>query len=358
MSAFSEVESNLSLGANKGMDQRPLSDKCSNYSSDTNNSPSTHSTLNPEFAFADGNIELQTSDQSFWVHEYQLNKFSGLAELFQEARRSGTNSYPNGRTRMTCDSSGVDICNTLRVIYASVVSGPPKFDTDTLTSALRVATVFGYPELREFAISSLEKANLAPIDRIRLSDEISLPQWEKPAFTELCQRKESISIPEAQVLGIERFTQIARIREMEQRRQFLNNVLEPLKAQCLPEDAQSKLDTESQGGAVPLSIPTCNCRPQSDSYGEYTSVVIKCGLHSVAPRILNEYNSIMEERNGLLQRLKNLPSIINKNIYESSNNETSPSSTVSCLWGETERYVSIDEELGSASWIRHVGKGT
>lgn len=117
----------------------------------------------------------------------------------------------------------------------SVVSGPAKFDTDTLESALRIATVFDYPGLRKFAISGLEKATLAPIDRIRLSDELLLPQWEKLAFAELCQRKDAVSLSEAQVLGIERFTQIARIREAEQCRRFLSN--------CLPKGLQSKLDS-------------------------------------------------------------------------------------------------------------------
>ncbi|CAE6466687.1 unnamed protein product, partial [Rhizoctonia solani] len=32
--------------------------------------------VHPEFAFADGNVEVQTTDQTFWVHEYHLNKFT------------------------------------------------------------------------------------------------------------------------------------------------------------------------------------------------------------------------------------------------------------------------------------------
>ncbi|KAF8601546.1 hypothetical protein BDV93DRAFT_524715 [Ceratobasidium sp. AG-I] len=340
MSAFSEVDSNISLDENK----------------DLSNSSSNCSTLNPEFAYADGNIELQTSEQSFWVHEYQLNKFSALAELIQEARRNGTNQVSNGRIHLICPSSGVDICNTLRVIYTSVVGGPPKFDTNTLTSALRIATVFGYPGLREFAISSLEEAALAPIDRIQLSDELLLPQWEKPAFAELCQRTEPISIPEAQVLGIERFTQIARIREMEQRRQFLNNIIEPLKVQCLPEDIESKLDSESQTETSSLSIPACNCSAEYNPYNG-RSTLHKCSLHDVAPQILNKYNLVLGERNDLLQRLKNLPSIINENIYRSPNSKTAPDSTIACSEGGGKRHVSIAEELGSASWIRHVGGG-
>lgn len=336
MSSFSEVESNISLDENK----------------DASSSPSACLILNHEFTFADGNVELQVSDQMFRVHEYQLNKFSGLVKLIQEARSIKANSTPNGRIRVTCHSNSTDVYNTLRIIYTSVVSGPPKFDTNTLISTLRIATVFNYPELREFAISSLEKSDIMPIDRIQLSDELSLPQWEKPAFTELCQRVEPISISEAQVLGIERLTHIARVRETEQRRQFLNNIIEPLKAQCLPKDVESKLDSEPQDSGVSLSIPDCNCR-SSRSMG-----IIKCSIHGVAPQILGKYNSTLAERDDLLQRLKNLPSIINESIHRISKNETAPDSTLRYSEGGGEQYASIETELSSASWVRHVAKGT
>lgn len=86
--------------------------------------------------------------------------------------------------------------------------------------------MYNYPELREFAISGLEKAGLSAIERIRLSDELLLPSWEKPAFTELCKRSEAITPAEAQVLGVERFVHVARIREAEQRRQFADSLAE------------------------------------------------------------------------------------------------------------------------------------
>jgi hypothetical protein len=119
-----------------------------------------------------------------------------------------------------------------------VISGLVQFDADTLTSALRIATAYNYPELRDFAIAGLEKANLAAIDRIRLSDEFSLPSWERPAFTELCQRVEAITPSEAQVLGMDRFVEIARIREAEQRRQVVDSLIESVEKHCLAEEAK------------------------------------------------------------------------------------------------------------------------
>lgn len=53
--------------------------------------------------------------------------------------------------------------------------------------------------------------SLPAIERVELSDEFSLPEWEPAAFSELCHRVEAISPSEAQILGIERFAQVARI---------------------------------------------------------------------------------------------------------------------------------------------------
>ncbi|KEP47977.1 hypothetical protein V565_137680 [Rhizoctonia solani 123E] len=175
--------------------------------------------VHSEFAFSDGNIELQTNDQTFWVHEYHLNKFAAFAALIQAAKSSAAaNSVL--RIIVACDkkTKGEDVYNTLKVIYASHIDGIPDFDSSTLTSALRIASTFDYPALRKFAITKLEGMSLPAIERIQLSDELSLPTWEAPAFTELCSRKEPISQSEAEILGMTRFVEIARIRETERTR--------------------------------------------------------------------------------------------------------------------------------------------
>ncbi|CUA66760.1 hypothetical protein RSOLAG22IIIB_00207 [Rhizoctonia solani] len=176
--------------------------------------------VHPEFSFPDGNVEIQTTDYVFWVHEYYLNKFSVFATLIQAAKGSETDGESGRRTAIVCErkTNAEDIYNTLQVIYASHVDGIPDFDSSVMISTLRIATVFNYPALRKFAISKLEKMNLPAIQRIQLSDELSLPSWEAPAFTELCSRKEPISTTEAEVLGMTRFVEIARIRETERAR--------------------------------------------------------------------------------------------------------------------------------------------
>lgn len=100
----------------------------------------------------------------------------------------------------------------------SVVEGPLDFDPSTLTSALRISTIYDYPALRDFAIENLEKTPSNAVERIRLAREFGLASWEEPAYVELCKRDEAINESEASVIGLGAFVRVARIREKEQRR--------------------------------------------------------------------------------------------------------------------------------------------
>lgn len=97
-----------------------------------------------------------------------------------------------------------------------VIEGPTRFETQTLVSALRVATVYDYPSLRSYAIKCLEKARPSAAERIKIAREFELTSWEEPAYVELCKRNEPIQIEEAEALGLEAFVHVAGIRERQQ----------------------------------------------------------------------------------------------------------------------------------------------
>ncbi|KAF8599383.1 hypothetical protein BDV93DRAFT_401316, partial [Ceratobasidium sp. AG-I] len=80
-------------------------------------------------------------------------------------------------------------------------------------SALLLATRYDYPALRTFAINKLEKAKLSAVERIRLAREFDVPSWEEPAYLELCERDEAITMSEAEVLGLKTVVHVAKIRE-------------------------------------------------------------------------------------------------------------------------------------------------
>ncbi|KAF8596262.1 hypothetical protein BDV93DRAFT_419116, partial [Ceratobasidium sp. AG-I] len=80
-------------------------------------------------------------------------------------------------------------------------------------SAILVATRYDYPALRAFSIDKLEKASLSAVERIRLAREFDIPSWEEPAYVELCERDEPLTMAEAEVLGLEAVLNVGIVRE-------------------------------------------------------------------------------------------------------------------------------------------------
>ncbi|KAF8742024.1 Tuberous sclerosis 1, partial [Rhizoctonia solani] len=222
--------------------------------------PASPLVLEPNFSYSDGNIELQISNHRFWVHEFLLSKFAKFAELIRQARGRGEFSTdPERRTvlripndvKVQCE----DFRNTFLVIYSttdpifSEASSVASCDQEALAvskwiSTLRVATFFENPGLRIFAISQLEpkSSSIKAVRRIALSDELMLPKWELLALTELCRRREPISLDEANTLGITRFVEIARIRERAQHHQYIKLIDQATKNPFLNKNGTIKKD--------------------------------------------------------------------------------------------------------------------
>ncbi|CAE6446153.1 unnamed protein product [Rhizoctonia solani] len=296
-------------------------------------------TVHPEFAFEDANIEVQTISQNFWVHEFQLSKLAKIGELIQGARKTGVSDSGN-RVKIICDGDSVDFCNTFRAMYSPAILGVPEFEVDILVSASRIASVYDYADLRNFAIGELEKCSLPAINQIKLSDEFFLPHWEKPAFVDLCYRSEPITSSEAQTLGIERFTEIARIREAQQRHHFIemfNKSVEPypLLTQMEGPDKASALRRDAEFSSRHATLPECDCRIHKDESG--ARFMARCQIHKLAPTILKESRTLFEQRNELLNRLASL----NKAIA-AENREVVDEMQI----------ASVESELNRASWIR------
>ncbi|CAE6436959.1 unnamed protein product [Rhizoctonia solani] len=316
----------------------------------------TRPPIHPEFTYTDAQVELWTSDSLFMVHEFQINKFSLLAERIQVARQQ----TPTGsRLKIVSSRKSRDIRNALIVIYTwceheiygeidslnylppSVTSRrrTPLFDSDTLMSALKIASRYKYPDLRQYAIDELEKShNLSALCRIQLSSRFSIPEWEISACAELCRRPEPISAEEAAILGMRRFVDISRIREEEQSRRTIRLVNEEVGThELLNPDGTVLRERFSDTAEYTLRyarLPRCDCRAvrsgrvQSDSSGNESRretrrhpraasgqqsstsrrsneslPVIPCQIHSIAPRIAAESRALYTQRNELVERL-------------------------------------------------------
>ncbi|KDN44050.1 hypothetical protein RSAG8_05782, partial [Rhizoctonia solani AG-8 WAC10335] len=164
----------------------------------------------PPFEPGDGDIQISVNGTSFESHKYLIKRFQGLKLLLDK--------NPLEISIQRGDISAEDFCEMLKVLYASIVTGPFAFTSHTLVSTLRVATIYEYHTLRDYCIQYLEMLELDAVKRIELAHEFDIPEWEKPAYQELGMRDEHITREEAKTIGLDAFVSIAEMREKEQRR--------------------------------------------------------------------------------------------------------------------------------------------
>ncbi|KAG8739491.1 hypothetical protein FRC10_005587 [Ceratobasidium sp. 414] len=159
------------------------------------------------YNFEDGNVTVQVEQCLFRVHEYKLKEFQYLRPLLADAQKDA-----NGRKTIHVFATSDDFRRMLAVLYSSAYE-PSTFTSGTLKSTLRLATTHKHRALREYAIQNLEKRTLQPIERFALSRDCGVTSWMATALDDLVWREEPISVDEAQVLGFEKFTEVASRRE-------------------------------------------------------------------------------------------------------------------------------------------------
>ncbi|CAE7096700.1 unnamed protein product [Rhizoctonia solani] len=335
--------------------------------------------VHPEFTYEDGNIEVKTLDHLFWVHEFLLKKFTAFRESITRAREKGLMSTANtSRLRIKVNSHSGNIVGAFRVLYASVFPGPQahQFNSATLTKALRVATLYGCLDIREYAISELEKRfTFLPIVRIRMSDEFKLPAWEKSALIELCRRIEPITGEEANVLGVDRLAAISRIREAEQRRKFVELVEKSVGCYGLLVDKKGRLIEDKLRADAKYTLmhqlPKCDCgaqrmrndtqlddrhrigpaapasnnrhsiadmfpRPSEMKDSRFSAVPCPCQIQKVAPYVISESHALFKQRNDLVQRLGNLKIEVSNQIPQADKKD-----------------FSVEDEINRGTWYTH-----
>ncbi|KAF8602056.1 hypothetical protein BDV93DRAFT_545485 [Ceratobasidium sp. AG-I] len=157
-----------------------------------------------KFHFADGNVHVLANKQiMFCVHKFMLEDFSGLKAKLNTDQNIGLIDLPD---------KPHDLRNTFLIIY----SYPPKpliFSVKELVSALRIATKYNHPTLREFVIHKLELQGLPSLEYLPLARECNVRKWEKLVVDQLAARTEPLTLAEAEYLGMDQFVSLAARRE-------------------------------------------------------------------------------------------------------------------------------------------------
>lgn len=85
---------------------------------------------------------------------------------------------------------------------------------DEWTSVLHLATRWEFESIRQLAIRKLEKLSIDAVDKIVLSRRFDIDSpWVLAAYTEVCQRPNTLTLSEACSLGLETTMRIYQLRE-------------------------------------------------------------------------------------------------------------------------------------------------
>jgi hypothetical protein len=85
---------------------------------------------------------------------------------------------------------------------------------DEWTSILHLATRWEFDSVRRLAIHKLEGLTISPVDKIMLSRQFNInTPWTLTAYTDICQRPDTLTVFEARALGLETATRIYQLRE-------------------------------------------------------------------------------------------------------------------------------------------------
>ena len=74
--------------------------------------------------------------------------------------------------------------------------------------------MWGFDDVRNFAIKTMAKLDIELVEKARLASKYEVNEWYEDAYFDIAKRPKPLSLEEAQKLGLEFVTRLARVREM------------------------------------------------------------------------------------------------------------------------------------------------
>ncbi|OCH86748.1 hypothetical protein OBBRIDRAFT_737453 [Obba rivulosa] len=167
----------------------------------------------PEFYIQDEMKVMEVGGCLFRVHRYILEQESEyMRQLFVKDGESGSS---DDAAIILADVTRQEFECLLRFLYHRTPDAHSSSPVGDLLALLSVATRLSYPKIRAHAIARLDACAppLDPIERIILAEKHGIEQWLLPAYVAVCQRCHPLEDAEAEVLGVQTATRIARVRE-------------------------------------------------------------------------------------------------------------------------------------------------
>ncbi|CAK5281911.1 unnamed protein product [Mycena citricolor] len=105
----------------------------------------------------------------------------------------------------------VDFDRLLSVFYPADFATRDCASVEEWTSILSLSTRWEFTSIRELAIQHLGPSTSA-VERIALGRRFDVGPWLVPAYTELCERMDPLTLTEGQLLGVDIIIRIQQVR--------------------------------------------------------------------------------------------------------------------------------------------------
>ncbi|KAG9037989.1 hypothetical protein FRB95_003382 [Tulasnella sp. JGI-2019a] len=127
---------------------------------------------------------------------------------------------------------------------------------DEWSAVLRLASKWGFTAVRQHAINIFDTRfyDQDPFSRLDLARKCQVSKWFPPAYRQLCERPDSLTLAEAQQLGLPQFVAICRIRDD----------LSRLRLEDVVSDVDGRLNTEEVSLESRCTNATCRQRVTID----------------------------------------------------------------------------------------------
>ncbi|KDQ28298.1 hypothetical protein PLEOSDRAFT_1104964 [Pleurotus ostreatus PC15] len=132
---------------------------------------------------------------------------------------------PGAAARGQCDDnpiildgvSKLDFERFLTTVFRFQVEPTRTFNTAHWLSVLKLASLWGFSDLRQTAITKLSTSEprrmFTPIGRLELGRQYKIAAWVEQGYTELVDRREKISEEEAEQIGWKALLKLCHLRE-------------------------------------------------------------------------------------------------------------------------------------------------
>ncbi|KAJ7434033.1 hypothetical protein B0H11DRAFT_1758061, partial [Mycena galericulata] len=111
------------------------------------------------------------------------------------------------------DVNALDFDRFLSILYPINFAVRDIASADEWTSVLSLATRWDFTSLRELRVAmQYLLASLSAVERIALGRRYDIPGWLVPAYTEVCERKDPLTIAEGRLLGLDDTICIGQVR--------------------------------------------------------------------------------------------------------------------------------------------------